>query len=400
MPKHAPPALDQIRGAMEPARSNARAIAALTSNPGCTRRRVIDAARVPAHVVAERLGHPVTRGQSPFAIASGNLFELRLKKKSDYALLAEALREHVRLPEKGLRVENLGRAPGLRVGDAWLEERARKTEKVLAAIARGDADAPHLVDHPVLVFELGGLKVYLEPDALAFRVGTQLQLVEIKSYPIIDGQADPSKVSSTAGQSAVYLLALRATLERLGLDPNILRWSVLLVAPKNFGRTAVAHEVPLKKKSLALERVLRRVPATSSLLEGLPSNFTLDVVPAGDKPLTEKQREVLETAVRQLPMRFVPECLASCDLARCCRAQAIADDDPARLGRAVRDAMAGVATLHDALRLATNGARPGEAAVRDVAEALQDAHRALSRAREAAPATCGLRPKSKGRTAR
>ncbi len=96
-----------------------------------------------------------------------------------------------------------------------------------------------------------------EPDALAFRVGEHLELVEIKSYPIIDGQADPGKLSSTAGQAAVYHTALRATLDRLGFDPELLVWSVILVAPRNFGRTPVAHRVPLKKKSMSLARVLR-----------------------------------------------------------------------------------------------------------------------------------------------
>ena len=90
----------------------------------------------------------------------------------------------------------------------------------------------------MLRFDLAGVTVNLEPDALAFRIGEKLELVEIKSYPIIDGQADPAKLSSTAGQTAVYHMALRATLERLGFDPEILVWSVILVAPKNFGRTA------------------------------------------------------------------------------------------------------------------------------------------------------------------
>ncbi len=252
--------LDVIRGSFEPARANARTVAALTDNPGCTRRRIIDAARVRAYELAERLGHPVTRGQSPFAITSGNRFERRLKEGSDYKLLVEVLRPFVELPETGLKVADLGHAKGIKVGKAWLEARAKQTDDILVQIARRDSTAPHIVDHPVIVFDLAGTSVFLEPDALAFRVGAQLQLVEIKSYAIIDGQADPAKVSATGGQSAVYLLALRAVLARLGFDPDMLRWSVILVAPKNFGRAPVAHEVPLRKKAMALERVLRTAP--------------------------------------------------------------------------------------------------------------------------------------------
>ena len=38
------------------ARANARSVAALTGNPGCARRRVIDAAAVRPHELAEKLG--------------------------------------------------------------------------------------------------------------------------------------------------------------------------------------------------------------------------------------------------------------------------------------------------------------------------------------------------------
>jgi hypothetical protein len=389
--------LEAIRGSLVPARANARTVAALTDNPGCTRRRVIDAARVPAFDLAARLGHPVTRGQSPFAITTGNRFEKRLKEGSDYKLLVEVLRPFVDLPEAGLRVEDLGHARGHRVGPGWLEARAKKTDDVIAAIARGDASAPHIVDHPVLVFEVAGTPVYLEPDALAFRIGKQLQLVEIKSYAVIDGQAPPSKVSATGSQAAVYILALRAALARLGFDPDILRWSVILVAPKNFGRTPVAHEVPLRKKASALSRVLRNVPRTDDLLAKLPADFTLDVDPKERMPEAGRQR-ALDGAVRKLAMRYVPECLAACDMARFCRAQSIADDDPARLGRSARDMLAGVPTLADARRLATQGPRAGEESLTDVANALKTAQRALERARDRAPAACGLSPKGRGRS--
>ena len=274
----------------------------------------------------------------------------------------------------------------MRRGEPALRARAQETEKVLASIARGDPDAPHLVDHPVLVFEIGGTSAFLEPDALAFRVGTKLELVEIKSYPVIDGQADPGKLASTGGQAAVYLLALRATLRRLGLDPDLLTPSVILVAPRNFGRSPTAHRVPLKKKMMALERVLGAVPTTDALLNHikLPKDFTFDVDPKGQKGNDTVKAE-LARAVRCLPMLYVPECLAACDMAKYCRQQAIDDDDPARLGRVARDSLAGVPTLRDALRLATKGTRSGEEDLQDVADTLQSAFQALERARAQTP---------------
>lgn len=389
--------LRQILGTLGAGRANARSVAALTENPGCTRRRVIDAAGVKAYELAERLGHPVTRGQSPFAITNGNRFEYRLKQGSNYELLVEALRPFVDLPVEGIVVADLGQIPGMKIGQAWMAARVSKTDDILAKIARGDSDAPHLVDHPVLRFDLAGSSVFLEPDALAFRVGEELEIVEIKSYPIIDEQADPAKVSATAGQSAVYLLALRATLERLGFDPNLLRWSVILVAPRNFGRTPTAHRIPLLKKASALQRVLGAVPRTGSVLANLPADFTLDVDPQGKLKSSEREKK-LDAAVRQLPMLFVPDCLSSCDTARFCRHQAIVDDEPSRLGRSARDNLAGVPHLADALRLAQGRLGSGEGHLADVAEALVSARTALDRARAIAPAACGVSgPASKSR---
>ncbi len=370
--------------------ASARSVAALTENPGCVRRRVIDAARVKAFDLAATLGHPVTRGQSPFAISSGNEFERRLKAGSGYALLVQALAPFVELPAAPC-IADFGKAKGVPLGDAALRARAKATEEALAAIVRADTDAPHIVDHPVLIFDIAGAPVFLEPDALAFRVGTKLELVEIKSYPIIDEQADSAKLAATSGQAAVYLLALRDTLGRLDLDPDILSPSFILVAPRNFGRTPTAHRIPLKKKMAALERVIRAIPSTDALLDdlNLPRDLTFDVDPkAADAHAT------LEGAVRCLPMLYVPGCISACDMARYCRNQAIADDDPSRLGRVARDSLAGVPKLRDALRLATEGLRPGEEHLQDIAETLQAARGALDRARVQVPTVAALAPKA------
>ena len=393
---NAPPALDDIRGTLPRARANARSVAALTQNPGCTRRRVIDSAGVAAHELADSLGHPTLRGQSPFAIEGGNRFEDRLKHRSGYELLVEALAPYVELPKPpDLSVEDVNRVGRLKDPQAWMDARVAKTDDALARIARGGADAPHIVDHPVLRFELAGEQVNLEPDALAFRTGEKLELVEIKAYPIIDGQADPAKVSATAGQTAVYHMALRSTLERLGFDPELLVWSVILVAPRNFGRQPVAHRVPLKKKSMSLARVLKSVPKTDDVLQTLPPGLTFDVDPDGN--LSEDAlREALLAAVSRVDALYVPDCVQSCDMAKFCRSEAWAKDDPARLGRDARDNLAGVHSLADALRLAEHGPSEGEDELADVAQALGDAYGAIDRARSLVPTTGVTPPSAKG----
>ncbi len=372
--------LSGLRGTLQQAPASARAVAALTQNPGCTRRRVIDASGIPAHTLAERVGFPATRGQSPFAITSGNAFEDQLKRRSNYEGLVSALRPFVDLPTDGLIVSDLNNVGHYEDKRAWKDARVAKTDKVLSQLARGDADAPHIVDHPMLIMDLSGTSLYLEPDALAFRVGSDLELVEIKSFPIIDGQADPSKVSATAGQSAVYVLALRATLERLGFDPEILRWSVILVAPRNFGRQPTAHRVPLRKKAMSISRVLDGAASLSDVLSSLPPALTLDVGVGSEADPVETARRL-----EMIPCLFVPECLSSCDLASFCREQAIRDDSPSRLGRQVRDMLGGVERLGDALILAEADPASVDEEYRDVAESLHFAMGALKRARGSLP---------------
>ncbi|HEX9999339.1 MAG TPA: hypothetical protein VGB74_02700, partial [Actinoplanes sp.] len=71
--------IDHLRGPGPGKRHNARTIAALTGNPGCSRRAVLDSAGVDKPALAERVGFAGSFGQSRFALARGNAFEAMLK---------------------------------------------------------------------------------------------------------------------------------------------------------------------------------------------------------------------------------------------------------------------------------------------------------------------------------
>ena len=136
-------ALDRIRGSLPRARANARSVAALTENPGCTRRRVIDSAGVSAHELAAKLGHPTPRGQSPFAIEGGNRFEDRLKRRSHYELLVDALAPYVELPKPpDLVVEDVNRVGRLKDAEAWMDARAKRTDDDPARRSRAATRTP------------------------------------------------------------------------------------------------------------------------------------------------------------------------------------------------------------------------------------------------------------------
>src|SRR5450756_3221669 len=92
--------------------------------------------------------------------------------------------------------------------------------------AASDVYKRQMFDHPLLRLAVGGRHAYLEPDLIALHHRGRFHVVEIKSFPIIDGQADPAKVAAAAIQSAVYVHALR---DLLGGDPGGVHYETVLV---------------------------------------------------------------------------------------------------------------------------------------------------------------------------
>src|SRR5690606_33474139 len=203
-----------IRGNVPPRNHNARTIAALTSNPGCARRAVLDAAGVDKGRLAAHTGFPAQWGQSQFAIARGSASEAQVKANGCAELL-RLLRERLGLPIPEVAYDDLADVGG----EESPEVRHARSRALLARAADGREGAGTLFDHPLLRIQVGGQWVFLAPDLIAFQFRGTFHVVEIKSFPVIDGQADGGKVAAAAIQSAVYVLALRLLLEELGHDP-------------------------------------------------------------------------------------------------------------------------------------------------------------------------------------
>ncbi|GIE95770.1 hypothetical protein [Paractinoplanes rishiriensis] len=318
--------LDRLRGTGKAKRHNARTIAALTGNPGCARRAVLDAAGVDKTRLAERIEFPGSFGQSRFALARGNAFEAMLKA-DDCALLRETLA----VGQVGYR--DLGEDD-----DATLDARHGRTRKLLAS------GQPGLIDHPLLTLEVAGQTVFLEPDLIAFQREGRLQVVEIKSFAIVDGQADSAKVSAAAVQAAVYVLALRRLLgdERVSHE-------VVLVCPENFSLSPTAVVLDVRKQLATLRRQLSRLSSIAELIDGLPPSVSFD--------LTRSVPELLES-LAAVEARYVPECLSSCEMSVYCRHEAAGST--AALGRSVRESLGGVESVALALDLASGAAAPSE----------------------------------------
>jgi hypothetical protein len=329
--------LDRLRGGTPAKRHNARTIAALTGNPGCTRRAVLDAAGVDKPKLAQQIGFPGNFGQSRFALARGNGFEAMLKA-DDCALLRSVLAECLQLDASGA-YDDLGED-----ADDTLAARHGRTRRLLA-----DAAGAALIDHPLLTLDVAGQRVFLEPDLIAFQAAGRLHVVEIKSFAIVDGQADSAKVSAAAVQAAVYVLALRRLLAELGHDPALVSHDVVLVCTENFSLQPAAVILDVRKQLSTLGRQLDRLASVSALAAALPAAVSFDLaLPPAD----------LIAALDHVEARYAPECLSTCELAVYCRHEAAGST--AALGRPVRDALGGVDTVAEALALAAGTATPTE----------------------------------------
>lgn len=327
-----------LRGPAVPPRPlDARALAALAANPGCGRRALLDGAGVDKTALASALGSPAPFGQSQFAIVRGNSFEAKVKGDGGAALL-RLVHEHL-----GAGAEPPG--PDARVPDltaAGPEGRAART--ALALREATAAAAWTLLDHPMLALEVAGTPAYLEPDAVVVHPDGRWTVVEIKSFPMIDGAADAAKVGAAARQAAVYVLALEQTAGKLpGAEAG---HTVLLVCPKDFSNLPTAAPVDVRRERAVTRRQLDRLTRVEELAGSLPEGLTFD--PA-------RTAEELAEAVAAVHASYAPECLAACELAFHCREKARAADELTSLGRSVRGELGALTTVEAALAAALGG---------------------------------------------
>ncbi|UUN27058.1 hypothetical protein [Streptomyces sp. FIT100] len=340
--------LAELRGpSAAPHPLDARALAALAANPGCKRRALLDGAGVDKAALARALGAPAAFGQSQFAFMRGNAFEARVK--------ADGGTELLRL--LGVADPQAARVPDLTA--AGPQGRAART-----ALALREATAAGgwtLLDHPMLALQVAGSPAYLEPDAVVVHPDGRWTVVEIKSFPMIDGSADAAKVGAAARQAAVYVLALeRVAALTEGAEVG---HAVLLVCPKDFSNLPAASVVDVRKQLSVTRRQLARLTRVEEIAAALPEGVGFDVESCSAGELT--------ASVEAVPSAYAPECLSACELAFHCRDRARAEGAVESLGRAVRGELGGLTAVGDVLSAARgesgDPADPAVAALRRAA---------------------------------
>lgn len=337
--------LAALRGNAIPRAHNARTIAALAINPGCARRALLDAAGIDKQRLATYAGFPPSFGQSRFALARGNAFEAQLKADGAAQLLT-LLREQLHLNVEQAHYTDIGDVGG---NDSQHMRHTRTKTKLADAASTGDGT---MFDHPLLRLRVGGRYAYLEPDLIAFQVNAQFHILEIKSFPIIDGQADSDKVAAAAIQSAVYVLALA---DLLG-NPDAVHYETILVCPKDFSNQPVAALLDVRQQLTVLRRQLSRIARIDDLLEELPNGITFTVMPDSDG-VPRRDPAELRRAIGQVAARYAPECIGACEMCFFCRAEAA--DQTVRLGKAALEDLGAIDSLPVVLRLARGQTQPG-----------------------------------------
>nr|WP_051776049.1 hypothetical protein [Streptomyces varsoviensis] len=427
--------LAELRGpGSAPRPLDARALAALAANPGCGRRALLDGAGVDKGALARALGSPASFGQSQFALARGNSFEAKVKADGGaelVRLLHERLGDGSPAPGPGPVA-----APDLTA--AGPEGRTARTELALReATAAGEWA---FFDHPMLALSVAGSPAYLEPDAIVVHPDGGWTVVEIKSFPMVDGSADAAKVGAAARQAAVYVLALgelagrhtdgeerpggaaRAAGDGLadrtaargpegsGGDAadrtaggaqapggpladhaagaaERVRHRVLLVCPKDFSNTPTAELVDVRKQLATTRRQLSRLTRIEALAAALPEGTTFDLRLSEDGRTATRPVEELLAAVESVDAAYAPDCLAVCELAFHCRERTRAAGAVESLGRGVRGELGDLTTVEAVLAAARGEAGDaGDPAV----EALRRA--AALRSEALAAASYGGRP--------
>ncbi|QPP08695.1 hypothetical protein G4Z16_22390 [Streptomyces bathyalis] len=340
--------LAELRGGPDvpPRPMDARALAALAANPGCRRRALLDGAGVDKAAVARALGAPAPFGQSQFAFARGNSFEARVKSDGGAELIRLLCASTGETPPE----------PGtVALPDLSADGPAGRTARTRLALERpqagetgeatDDADGGWaLLFHPMLALEVAGSTAYLEPDAIAVHPDGSHTVVEIKSFPILDGSADAAKVGAAARQAAVYALALGEP----GVEGAV-REHALLVCPKDFSNLPTAHGVDIRKQVATTRRQLARLTRLEEIAAALPDGTVFDP----SRPVPE-----LAAAVESVAAAYAPECLSTCELAFHCRDRARAAGAVESLGRSVRGELGGFTTIDAVLSAA--GERPPE----------------------------------------
>lgn len=326
------------------------------NNPQCEANLLSAVHGVRMEEVAKAEGIVSSMGQSPFALARGQMFEGRLFRNGAALLLPELAREGI-LPQPKAAFRDFRLR---RVGGPYqtLDAARAATSQMLAEAADGTARDPLLAAGATIRIPGGGMlpEAILVVDALVVRRDLQpVQVVvgEVKTYPDRAGYTDPAELAVARAQAGVYVEGLRLVAEELGLQQRlqVSTTGFLVLSRPGFNAPSVRAGEDLEFQAVRAQRGFKKLRAAA---DALP--------PRG--------RDMI-AAIQGAPTNYNERCLSFCDRAPGCWQRAVAANDPEILGEDVARFL-GLVTIDRALAL-LEGKKPRNTAEEDLARRLETA---------------------------
>lgn len=337
-------------------------------NPECQANVISAVAGIEMAKVAEAEGLTPTMGQSPFAIARGQVFERELLK-DDAARLIEALIEGEVLTDGASGLIDLR----TRINSGPLPNMDVAHEETLAVLAHmAESGVEGLKQSVPAVVASATLKITGQPvmlpdgilaiDALIVRAdeaGERIELLvaEVKSYPYRAGSTDTTELSTSRAQAGLYRYALNLAVDELGLEDRIsvAASGLLILTRHGSNRPQVLATEDLTHQSERAKAGFKRLRDAAKTLE----EFNV-----GDEP------EAI-TRVEDADVSYRADCISFCDRADYCREKAERCGDGNVLGTDVARFLAGV-DLNRAIAL-IDGAEPENDVERDLLSRIHEA---------------------------
>ena len=308
-------------------------------------------------------------GQSPFAFSRGLVFE-RIIADRGYASTLELLRTTMGFAVEDARIVNLRNIyPKNKSG---MRLRANDTRTLIRQLITGDDAPPKLIDSAEYQTSFVGIPAFFEADALAARFGGPIHAGEVKSFPVVDGRADPDKLGAALNQVAMYILFAKQLVDSLGANPDLVSSIALIITPMNMRLAPTMSNMDVSSRIARNQRLLAKVPNVRDIAAEVPPSLSFGSV--GNKTASASSRiDALHDIADRVGTNYAPSCLSTCGNALFCRERTFRACSPSLSGPQTVRLLPGVRTLERAAEL-TEGA-PASADERPVAPLLARAGR-------------------------
>jgi hypothetical protein len=333
----------------EQARRNTRArFEQWAQNPACQANTVSAVHNIKMSDVARAEGVAPSFGQSPFAVARGQVFERELLWNNAERLITVLIERDV-IPSNAVGLADLRIA--MNGGPlASLEVAIQKTKDLLPEIITTPEATPAVIAGATLRIPKGVMlpEAILIIDAMAVRTDRDLpELIvgEVKTYPDRGGHTDSHDLALARAQAGLYVHALQLLIAELGITDHVrVRTDGFLVLTRpGSNRPSIRAGEDFRFQA---ERARRGFELLERAALGLPP-FS----PVGDEPIT---------AIVNSDTEYSEACLSFCDRAPKCHEEALEAGNPAVLGDDVARFLGGV-DLHRTMALLDGNPAQSEA---------------------------------------